>query len=426
MLFVNFLRNMKRRPWYYLVISAASFLMVMICLGFCSSTKSLYLNAITDALQIKRSLFSFNDSARFVTTAVVNLFFGTLVLKFGPRKLIAAGFVALCCSMMVYSLADNIYVFYLGGVLLGVGMSWTTTTMVGYVINHWCKEHKGTIMGAVMASNGLGGAIAAQVISPFIESSAFGYRIAYRLTAVILLIVGMIVVGLFKDTPEGVTLQAKGEKKAKGEGWSGISLQECLRKPWFYVALVCVFLTGLTLQGSSGVYPAHMKDVGIDPAYVATVVSVHSLCLTLFKFLTGFSYDRFGLRATMLICDGAALVMIFLLANIQAGDNVSAMVVGSISSLALPLETIMLPLITAELVGNKDFARIMGLIVSINVAGYAVGAPLVNLFYDVQHTYKYILLVLLGVMALITIVFQLCLTAAHKTRRQIQLAETAE
>lgn len=34
----------------------ACFLMVFVCLGFCSSSKSIYLAAITEALGIKRSL----------------------------------------------------------------------------------------------------------------------------------------------------------------------------------------------------------------------------------------------------------------------------------------------------------------------------------------------------------------------------------
>ena len=36
--------------------------MVLICLGFCSSVKSLYTVAMTDALGIKRSTFSINDA----------------------------------------------------------------------------------------------------------------------------------------------------------------------------------------------------------------------------------------------------------------------------------------------------------------------------------------------------------------------------
>ncbi len=41
---------------------------------------------------------------------------------------------------------------------------------------------------------------------------------------------------------------------------------------------------------------AHMKDVGLDAAFVATVLSTGSLSLAVFKFLTGFMYDRFGQR----------------------------------------------------------------------------------------------------------------------------------
>jgi MFS family permease len=171
---MNPISNMKRQPWYKWVIVAICFLMVMICLGFCSGIKSLYLSAITEALGIKRSLFSFNDSSRYVTTAVINLFFGTLVLRMGPRKMIAIGFASLIASMLVYSFAESIYIFCIGGVLLGLGLAFTTTTMVGYVVNHWCKENRGTIMGAILAANGLGGAIAAQVVSPIINSRTMG------------------------------------------------------------------------------------------------------------------------------------------------------------------------------------------------------------------------------------------------------------
>ena len=140
-----FVLEKQRKLDYKWVIVALSFLMVMICLGFCSSGKSLYTVAITKALGIKRSAFSINDSCRFVTTAIINIFFGTLIARFGTKKLIGAGFICLISSCLVYSVATSIWVFCIGGVLLGIGLSWTTTTMVGSIINKWCKENKGTI-----------------------------------------------------------------------------------------------------------------------------------------------------------------------------------------------------------------------------------------------------------------------------------------
>jgi len=93
--------------------------MVMVCLGFCSSPKSLFIAPVTSALGIDRGLFSINDSMRYVSTAVINIFFGSLIARFGAKKLIAAGFTCLILSQLIYSFATNVLFFYLGGIFLG-------------------------------------------------------------------------------------------------------------------------------------------------------------------------------------------------------------------------------------------------------------------------------------------------------------------
>ncbi len=218
---------------YTWVIIGLCFLMVFICLGFCSSNKSLYLSAITDALHFKRSAFSIGDSLRFISTAVVNLFFGTLVSKYGEKRLIGAGFLCLILFTLCYAFADSLWLFYVGGIFLGIGLSWTTTTMVGCVVNKWCKEKKGTIMGAVLAANGIGGALAAQIVSPIIyqEGNAFGYRQAYLLVAGILLAVGILMMLFFKNNPPGKNEEVVvTKKKGRGQSWVGIPYTEAKKQ----------------------------------------------------------------------------------------------------------------------------------------------------------------------------------------------------
>ena len=424
------MKNKKIGIDYKWVIVALCFLMVFTCLGFCSSNKSLYLSAITEALGIKRSAFSIGDSCRFITTSVVNIFFGTLINKYGAKKLIAAGFLCLIGSCILYIIGTNIIYFYIGGCLLGIGLSWTTTTMVGAVVGKWCKENKGTIMGAILASNGLGGALAAQIVTPIIyeEGNAFGYRNAYTLVAVILAVVGTLIVIFFRENPpghDGSPIEHK--KKSRGQSWVGIEYEKAVKKSYFYLAAVCIFLTGLILQGINGVAAAHMKDVGIDAGYVATVLSIHSLALAGFKFLTGFLYDKFGLRITMTICDITSVIVMIILAAMTNSSfgMVLAMAYGILSSLSLPLETIMLPIFAGDLFGEKSFNKIMGLFVSINTAGYAVGAPLTNWVFDKFGTYKPMFLVCAVVMAIITIVFQFVITASHKEKLAIIGKEAA-
>lgn len=414
------MHEVKKRLNYKWVIVALCFAMVFTCLGFCSGTKSLYLAAITEALDIKRTLFSLNDSIRFITTAIVNLFFGTLIEKMGAKKMIGFGFAALIISMLINAYAKYVVQFYIGAFFLGMGLSWTTTTMIGYVVNQWCKEHRGTIMGFVLAANGIAGAVVTQIISPIIynENNVFGYRNAYKLTALILLMVGTFVVLFFRNEPKGEKNSEAyvKQKKPKNVSWSGLTLEETLRTPYFYAVAACVFLTGAILQGISGTSAAHMKDVGLDPSYVAMVMSTHSLALAVFKFSTGVLHDRIGLRKTMLMCYSAAVVALVLLGSLNASTKIMAMIYGVLSSLAMPLETVMLPLITADLFGEKAYSKLLGIIVSINTAGYALGAPIFNLVYDACGTYQPILYVVAVVMLVIT--FTLCAPSPMWKKRE--------
>ena len=203
------MRKLKKKFEYKWVVAAICFLMVFSALGLCSSNKSLYLGAITDALEIPRSAFSLNDTFRYVTQVIINMFFGALVNKFGTKKLMCAGFLCLVASSSIYAFATNIFVFYIGGVFLGLGLSWTTTTMVGFVVGKWFKEKKGTVMGAVLAANGVGAALSAQIVTPIIYKSTFGYRNAYLLSAFFGIVIFLIILLFYREKNDGEKYQEK-------------------------------------------------------------------------------------------------------------------------------------------------------------------------------------------------------------------------
>ncbi len=428
----------KKKFEYKWVILALSFMMVFVCLGFCSSNKGLYLAAITEALGIKRSLFSINDSCRFISQAVINLFFGSLVAKFGVRKMISFGFLALIAAMLIYAFAETIYVFYIGGVMLGIGLTFTTTTMASSVVRRWFKKDIGKYTGIVFASNGIGGAVAAQIVTPMIndETNAFGYRNAYLMVAGLLVVIGILIFIFMKENPADApaTAATPAKKKARGAVWVGIDYNTAVRAPFFYLAGLCVFLTGFSLQGIGGAFPAHMKDVGLSPEFVATVSSVYSLCLTVSKLAVGAMYDRFGLRTVMLVCQSSAIFAFVLLATLTASlvagfasvSVVVAIAFAILYALALPLETLVIPLIANDLFGNKSFDKLLGILIAMNYAGYALGAPIVNLSYDVWGTYKPVLYTMAIITVVMLLVFQLVINSANKKKQEVLAAEEAE
>ena len=80
----------------------------------------------------------------------------------------------------------------------------------------------------------------------------------------------------------------------------------------------------------------------------------------------------------------------------------------------------MLPIYASDLFGKKSYPKILGLFVSVNTAGYAVGSPLMNLCYDIFDSYVPGLVLVGGIMLAILILLQFVISAAHKERVKIE------
>ncbi len=403
---------------YKWIVVAACILMTFTALGFCSSSKSLFVIPITESLGVSRSLYSITDSFRYVSTSIINIFFGFLLSKFGIRKLIAAGFLSLIIAMLFFAFATSLALFYLGGVFLGMGFCFTTTTMIGTIVNKWCKENKGTIMGIVLSSNGVGAAMAIQILSPIIYNKALGYKFAYLLIAVILVIVAIIVLILIKDKPsESPANQSK--STITDEELDGLTFKQAIKMPYFYGIVFSIFICGMLLQGITGIATPLLQDVGLKSTFVASLLSLHSICLSVSKFSIGFMYDRLGLNKTSNFCFIMGITVMLLLPNVTNSPtgNVLAVIYEIFSSFALPLETVMLPLYALSLFGSKEYAKFLGIFASVNTAGYAVGAPIFNACYDLTGTYTVSLYAAAALMFVAFVIMQFVIKYANKLKR---------
>ena len=177
----------------------------------------------------------------------------------------------------------------------------------------------------------------------------------------------------------------------------------------------------MILQGTHGIVAMHLKDVGIDYGKVKALLSFGMLILMCAKFMAGFLYDRFGLRVTVSICTLVSIISTFMLASVKGNEVgfVIALIYSAISPLAMPLETVMLPIYASDLFGKRSYAKILGLFVSANTAGFAVGAPVMNLCYDIFGSYVPALIGVGAIMSAVFVLLQIVITAADKERKRI-------
>ena len=420
----------KTRLDYKWVILIVCFLMELLSLGFCSSNVGLYTKAVTEALEIKRSLYSLSLSFRYAVQVIVALYFGNIVGKFGVKKMACFGVAALTGSVLIRAFATEAWHLFVGSGLWGLGIVFAGSSMAGTIVRRWFHQDVGKYTGIVMSANGIGGALAAQVITPIINNGeTFGYRKAYLLSAALAFAVGLMVLFLLREQPkEGPAVPVTtGKKQPKGTLWVGIDYSKVKKKPYFYATAAMIFLTGISLQSIGTINVVYMSDVGFSTGFVATIVTFASLFMTCAKILVGRTYDKKGLRFTLLMCQIATIVAFVLkgmLVNSVLG-MVFAVIATVLSAIAGPMETVMLPLLANDLFGSASYNKVLGVFMAMNSLGLCLGSPLADFYFDIFGTYKPCFWFFAAVMAAVIVGYQFVLRAAKKEKAAV-LAQTQE
>ena len=418
----------KSRLDYKWVVLVVCFLMEFLCLGFCSSNVGLYTVPVTNALGIDRLAYSSWNSIRYGVQVFVALYFGALMNRFGIKKMVFSGLVALIGATVIRAYAANVLHIYIAAALHGFGIVFVGSTMAGAIIRRWFKQDIGKYTGIVMSANGVGGAIAAQIISPIINNGeTFGYRKAYLLSAAITLAISVVILIFLRDKPtSGPVVMNTNKKKPRGALWAGVEYSAVKKKAYFYIAAALIFLTGISLQSIGSITIVYITDLGFAPAFIATTATVGSLVLTCSKMLTGAVYDKWGLRAALLMCQLAALAT-FVLKGSLPGCTTAGMIMAMtgtiLSNIAIPLETVIIPLMTNDLFGTASYNKVLGIFMAMNSLGLCLGSPLGELLRKLFGSYRVCFWLFSATLVVIVIGFQFVLEAAQKEKVRI-LAKT--
>ena len=141
--------------------------------------------------------------------------------------------------------------------------------------------------------------------------------------------------------------------------------------------------------------------------------------------LVGVSYDKWGLRVALLICQIAALVT-FVLKGVLTNSAIGmifAVVATVLSSVAMPLETVMIPLMTNDLFGSASYSKVLGILMAMNSLGLCLGSPLGEFLRRVTGSYRSCFWFFSIVLVVVIVTFQFVLQSANKQKATILAAK---
>ena len=246
--------NSQRGGFHYAYLIVLSCI-VMTCLpcALVLSCAGIFFTPVSEFFGVPKASFTLYFSVLNLAMMATLPVAGKLLAARDARVVLSVA-TALCgLGMFGMASCQEVWQFYLVGIVLGVGVAPLIYLAVPTLINAWCVKRVGFFVGLCMAFTGIGGVIFNPIGTAIIQSSPEGWRQAYLVFGAIIL-VGTLPFTLFvvrgKPADKGLLPYGAGEKDAADAdgaatvGTQGVSAADALRTPAFWaIVAFCGLIT---------------------------------------------------------------------------------------------------------------------------------------------------------------------------------------
>jgi len=374
---------------YHWVIAAVVFLELLFYGGSVNNFSSYHIIPITESLAITRTDFSLMTSLRAVVCAISVLLVGGFIRRFGYRRAVSAGLLLAAAAYLLVAFSNRYWMLILSGVLTGVPDGLCMTVSATILVNEWFRKHKGAVLGAATAATGMGSTVLGMVQSVAIEKVS--WRLSIGVVVVALVSAALLVLLLVRNKPEDMGLRPFGdvtdEKRRKNMAPVGLPMSKLKKQPAFYLLAACALFSCISVLLVSYQIMPYLQDVGFTASQSSSMYGIMMFLLGFVKIGMGALSDRIGAKKVTLLVQGscvAGVLMLLLLPKTYV-PMLSALLV---FSMAMPMTTIVFPLLSADLLGYLDQGKYIGVIMAMASTASVVSSPIANMVFDNTASYE--------------------------------------
>ncbi|MBR0160937.1 MAG: MFS transporter [Oscillospiraceae bacterium] len=351
------MRKSTTRGWLALI---SCILANLVCCGFIYNQMSLLLEPISTSLGISRTLLSSLQSLTPIVNTIITMFFMKFHDKMGLRLMMLAGCACVVIFSMLYYFAGvlsgaAVVLIALAHILIAFTMSWSTAMTANIVITNWFAKNIGSLMSIYGTSGGIGGVIAAPVVSRLISS--FGWQSTTLYFAGAAVVALMLAVLFFKTMPaaDETKIWEGREDAAVSESVFGLTFDKARKtKNYLFCVFICLGL-GVFLYPPMMVLAPYCADCGVA-GVGGTAMSVLFAVQILVTLPLGGLVEKYGLKAAIM---PVFLLVLVALCSLVVSSAVPALYFAAVGfGAGMAVVNVLIGLLTRTVFGNRDFARI--------------------------------------------------------------------
>ena len=372
----------ERRAWLVVV---TLFTTIFFVLGATTTAIPFYFPPLIAIFHWNRTQVSLLSTSLSFAMGFSSPMAGWLLDRFDASLVMAGGAVLTGAGLLAAGRANSLTGMIVAYLVIGIGAGSSTLIPASVVATNWFSARRGLALGATLA-----GASANAIVMPLIINHmilAHGYRSAYRLSAVaVLLGVVPLVLLVVRTRPPEVSDSPSVTEAAPV---AGLELGPAVRSAAFWLLVILNFGAGTAVGGYYYHSVPFLIGVGYSQTTCAMLVSIGAIIGVGGFFAIGMLADRFGPRPTLcgaMLGLGIAIAIAPLLRYWPLAIPVFAVFI-TLFGLTAGAAGIVGPMLVAETFGLRRFGSLSGLLAFPGFVGLGVGPVIVGRIFDLTSTY---------------------------------------
>ncbi|MBQ9620767.1 MAG: MFS transporter, partial [Atopobiaceae bacterium] len=178
----------KKRFHYAYAIVASCIAITCLPCALVLSCAGIFFTPVSEFFGVPKASFTLYFSVLNIMMMLTLPLAGNHLSRLDARKVLSGATILAGVGLIGMSFGTSMPWFYVCGAVLGFGMAPLIYMAVPTLINNWCVKKVGFFVGLCMAFTGIGGVIFNPIGTAIIQSGPEGWRLAYRVFGLIVLI----------------------------------------------------------------------------------------------------------------------------------------------------------------------------------------------------------------------------------------------
>ena len=372
---------------------------------------------------------SFTTGTTLLLSAWLAPFAGAMIDRYGVVRVMRAGLIVMAVSFVLYPFVQSLAQLYVLHGFLAVGLIMAGLMPNVVLLSNWFVKRRGAMIGLLVASSSLAGAVLPLAISPLVLNPDFGWRWGFGALSVAFILFAVLPgLLLLKAAPTDVNQVPDGladtsETIAEPES-SGVSFRVALRSRslWFLgLGSACLWYSFQAVNSQAMIF--FEQEAGLTPQRATLLFSIIYWVSFSGKFLFGVLSDRIAKRRVLLLAGIIMLIGTSILFSLASDGLTLARNIPQLTAFAIVFGLgfggcfTLIQLVTVETFGQAALGKILGIVILIEGMGGFLGTVATGQIRDATGDYlmPFLIVVAVEIIGLLAVLMIRPVTPRDKT-----------